>query len=238
MEPSDADMQAVTGLADPVRARLYQAVVRSGSPIDRDEAAAAAGIGRPLAAYHLDKLVELGLLTASYRRPAGRTGPGAGRPAKVYGRSEREFTVTVPPREYELAARLLAAAVESDTGGTSRLTLLAAAHEFGIDLGVRAGSGDRAKVGSRPAFEAALRQYGFEPFTARDGSVELRNCPFHQLVASHQKLVCGMNLALMQGLVSGLGEPDMRPRLEPDQGRCCVVIEPAGESRQSAAALT
>jgi predicted ArsR family transcriptional regulator len=237
MELSDADLQAVTGLADPVRARLYQAVVRS-SPIDRDEAAAEAGIGRPLAAYHLDKLVELGLLTASYRRPAGRTGPGAGRPAKVYSRSEHEFAVTVPPREYELAARLLATALESDTGGTSRAMLLATASEFGADLGILARSRDRAKVGARPAVAAALRQYGFEPSTAEDGSVELRNCPFHQLVASHQQLVCGMNLALMQGLVSGLGEPDMRPQLDPKQGRCCVVIGPARQPRDAAAALS
>lgn len=238
MERSDADIQAVTGLADPVRARLYQAVATGGSPIDRDEAAAAAGIGRPLAAYHLDKLVELGLLTASYRRPAGRAGPGAGRPAKVYSRSGREFAVTVPPREYELAARLLAAAVDSDTGGTSRSMLLATAREFGTDLGVRARSRDRATAGTGPAVDDALRQYGFEPSTAEDGSVELRNCPFHQLVASHQKLVCGMNLAMMQGLVSGLGEPDMRPQLDPKQGRCCVVIGSARPSRDSAAALS
>jgi predicted ArsR family transcriptional regulator len=227
MEPT-ADMQAVTGLADPVRARVYQAVARSTSPIDRDEAAATVGIGRPLAAYHLDKLVELGLVTASYRRPAGRTGPGAGRPAKVYRRSGREFAVTVPPREYELAARLLAAAVESDTGGTSRSMLLAAAREFGTDLGTCAGQ----PVGD------VLRDYGFEPSTAEDGSVELRNCPFHQLVESHQKLVCAMNLALMQGLVSGLDEPGMRPHLDPKQGRCCVVIGPERQPRDSAAALS
>src|SRR5260221_9031496 len=103
----------VSGLADPVRRRLYDYVSASGEPVGREEAAAATGIGRPLAAYHLDRLVSLGLLTADYRRPSGRTGPGAGRPAKVYVRSGSEFTVTVPPREYELAARLLAQAVWS-----------------------------------------------------------------------------------------------------------------------------
>jgi predicted ArsR family transcriptional regulator len=238
MDQGDADMQAVAGLADPVRARLYQAAAKSGRPIDRDEAASAAGIGRPLAAYHLDKLVELGLLIASYRRPAGRIGPGAGRPAKVYSQSGREFAVSVPPREYELAARLLAAAVDSDTGGTSRAMLLDTAREFGNDLGVRARSHDRAAAGTGPAVETVLRQYGFDPCTVEDGSVELHNCPFHQLVASHQTLVCGMNLALMQGLVSGLGEPGMHPQLDPKQGRCCVVIEPARQPGDSAAALS
>src|SRR5580704_4402161 len=117
MDQRDSGIAVLGSLDDPVRHRLYQFVAARGTPVGRDEAAAAAGIGRPLAAYHLDKLVELGLLTASYQRPPGRGGPGAGRPAKRYARSAAEFTVAVPPREYELAARLLAAAVEADQGG-------------------------------------------------------------------------------------------------------------------------
>jgi predicted ArsR family transcriptional regulator len=233
MKRSDSDLQAVTSLADPVRARLYQVVAKSIGPISRDEAAAAAGVGRPLAAYHLDKLVKLGLLTASFCRPAGRTGPGAGRPAKVYARSGREFAVAVPPREYELAARLLAAAVDADTAGTSRSLLLEVAREFGTDLGARSRAHGPGKTRARPAMDSVLRQHGFEPRTAEDGSVELRNCPFHQLAASHQDLVCGMNLALFEGLVAGMGEEGMRPCLEPEPGRCCVVLNPdrsAGES--------
>jgi predicted ArsR family transcriptional regulator len=236
MEQTDRDMQAVTGLADPVRARPYRAVADSSGPIGRDEAASAAGIGRPLAAYHLDKLVELGLLIASYQRPAGRIGPGAGRPAKVYARSGREFAVTVPPREYELAARLLATAVDADRSGTSRAMLLAAAREFGTDLGVRARYRGRAKVSAPPDVEAVLRDYGFEPVSADDGAVELRNCPFHQLAAAHQKLVCNMNLALMQGVISGMDEPGMRPHLDPKEGRCCVVIGPPRQPVDSATA--
>src|SRR5215469_17756048 len=118
MDGNQSSLTADSSLGAPVRARLYLIVSASPEPTGRDEAATAAGIGRPLAAYHLDKLVELGLLTASYQRPAGRTGPGAGRPAKVYVRSGREFAVSVPPREYELAARLLAAAVDADSSGT------------------------------------------------------------------------------------------------------------------------
>src|SRR5215813_11940355 len=127
MDGNQSGLAAVSSLEDPVRARLYQVVSASPEPTGRDEAAAAAGIGRPLAAYHLDRLVDLGLLTASYQRPAGRTGPGAGRPAKLYSRSGHEFAVTVPPREYELAARLLAVAVESDTAGGCRAALHLAA---------------------------------------------------------------------------------------------------------------
>ena len=133
------DLASLSSLDDPVRRRLYEVVTRQAEPVGRDEAAAAAGIGRALAVYHLDKLVESGLLTASYQRPPGRTGPGAGRPAKLYARSDREFAVTVPPREYELAARLLAQVVESDRSGRSRAALREAARQLGTELG--SGSG-------------------------------------------------------------------------------------------------
>ena len=128
---------SLSSLDDPVRRRLYEVVRERTEPVGRDEAAAAAGVGRALAVYHLDKLVESGLLTASYRRPPGRSGPGAGRPAKLYARSDREFAVTVPPREYELAARLLVQAVEADSSGRSLLALRDAARRLGAELGSR-----------------------------------------------------------------------------------------------------
>src|ERR1700735_188901 len=137
MDQHDPGLSAVSSLDDPVRGRLYQAVAGSARPVGRDEAAAAVGVGRPLAAYHLDKLVELGLLTASYQRPPGRGGPGAGRPAKVYARSGGEFMVTVPPREYQLAARLLVQAVPADRSGRARAALHDAARQLGADLGER-----------------------------------------------------------------------------------------------------
>jgi len=231
MTEPDRGLSAVSSLDDPVRARLYRAVCESTGPLGRDEAAATAGIGRPLAAYHLDKLVELGLLTASYQRPPGRGGPGAGRPAKVYRRSGREFSVTVPPREYELAARLLAAAVESDRGGTSRAALHDAARHFGEELGWRSRPRESGLAGAGQALRAALCEHGFEPWPDDGDLVYLRNCPFHQLAAQHTELVCGMNLALIDGLVAGLGASGQHPRLAQEPGRCCVVIESGGGSR-------
>jgi predicted ArsR family transcriptional regulator len=105
-----------------------------GEPVDRDQAAAAASISRSLAAYHLDRLVGVGLLTADYRRAVGRRGPGAGRPAKVYSRSQTEIAVTLPPREYELAARLLAEAVETDPTGSALAGLRHAARPLGTAI--------------------------------------------------------------------------------------------------------
>jgi predicted ArsR family transcriptional regulator len=171
MEQSGSGLAALSSLDDPVRRSLYEFVAGRAEPVGRDEAAAAVGIGRPLAAYHLDKLVGLGLLTASYQRPAGRGGPGAGRPAKVYARSAREFALTVPPREYELAARLLAMAVESDPGGASRTALHDAAQRFGADLGKRNLATGLGREGARRTAEAVLRKHGFEPWHDGDGTV-------------------------------------------------------------------
>jgi predicted ArsR family transcriptional regulator len=237
MDGSTSGLAALSSLDDPVRARLYDVVSASSAPVGRDEAAAAAGIGRPLAAYHLDKLVELGLLTATYERPAGRTGPGAGRPAKLYARSGLEFAVTVPPREYELAARLLAVAVQSDASGRSRAALHDAARQYGASL---ASSGDTAATagGVSQRVQTALRRHGFEPWRAADGAVRLRNCPFRQLAAQHPDMVCGMNLALIDGLIQSSGVSDLHPELDPRPGRCCVVITDKSQPAEPATTRT
>jgi len=224
MDQPGSGLAAVGSLGDPVRRSLYEFVAGSPGPVGRDEAAAAAGIGRPLAAYHLDKLVGQGLLTASYQRPAGRGGPGAGRPAKVYARSGSEFVVTVPPREYELAARLLAGAVEADPSGASRAALHGVARQFGADLGRRGQAAEPGREDTLQSAEDALRGHGFEPWHDEDGTVRLRNCPFHRLAAQHTEVVCGMNLALIEGLVAGLGATGLHPALDPQPGCCCVVL--------------
>src|ERR1700733_7948594 len=163
MDQHNPGLSAVSSLDDPVRGRLYQAVAGSARPVGRDEGAAAVAVGPPLAAYHLDKLVELGLLTASYQRPPGRGGPGAGRPAKVYARSGAEFAVSVPPRDYELAARLLTAAVEADGSGTSQTALEGAARRFGASLGQRRAAGDGGPEAALDVLDV-LDKHGFEPF--------------------------------------------------------------------------
>lgn len=221
MTEEGSGLAAVSSLGDPVRARLYEVVCESAGPVGRDAAAAAAGIGRPLAAYHLDKLVDLGLLSAVYQRPAGRRGPGAGRPAKAYFRSGREFAVSVPPREYELAARLLAVAIEADSAGNSRAALKDAAWRFGGDL---AGDASEEAPDLKIVIQAVLRRHGFEPWQDEDGSIRMRNCPFHSLARMHPKLVCGMNQALVDGLLAGLGAGDLRADLDPRPGQCCVQI--------------
>ena len=208
------DLAGLASLDDPVRRRLYEYVSDAGRPVSREEAAEAAGITRTLAAYHLDKLAGAGLLATTYRRPAGRAGPGAGRPAKLYQQAERELAVSVPPREYELLARLLAEAAESDTTGRVRSTLNGVARSVGRRAGTETG-GDLA---------GALRGCGYQPHATPDGGIELRNCPFHRLAQEHRDLVCGLNLALIDGLISGSARPRARAVLSPAPGRCCVLV--------------
>jgi predicted ArsR family transcriptional regulator len=242
LPPGGPDLASLSTLDDPVRRRLYDVVTRRPGPVGRDEAAAEAGVGRALAVYHLDKLVESGLLAATYQRPAGRSGPGAGRPAKMYARADREFTVTVPPRSYELAARLLVQAVEADSSGQSRAALGQAARRLGAELGggyraeaagdAQGGPGDGTRTtpdGGRPnvaarEVESALARQGYEPCLGGDGIIRLRNCPFHQLAERHREVVCGMNLTLVEGLVDGLGADGWQPVLDPRPGYCCVAL--------------
>jgi predicted ArsR family transcriptional regulator len=247
LPPGGPDLASLSTLDDPVRRRLYEVVTRQRGPVGRDEAAAGAGVGRALAVYHLDKLVESGLLAATYQRPPGRSGPGAGRPAKLYARADREFAVTVPPRSYELAARLLVHAVEADASGQSRAALGQAARRLGAEAGrgyrAEAGRGYRAEGGRGYRAEAgrgyraegsgtgrcdgvedALTYQGYEPCRGGDGVIRLRNCPFHHLAERHREVVCGMNLALIEGLTEGLGAEDWRPAFDPRPGYCCVAL--------------
>jgi len=231
---NEADLASVSCLDDRVRGRLYAFVSGRGEPVGRDEAAAAMGIGRALAAYHLDKLVAAGLLTARYRRPPGRTGPGAGRPAKVYARSGGEFMVTVPPREYELAARLLVQAVAADRSGQTRTALRDAARQLGFGVGKGRRADGAARDGQRSVLDRVLSEHGFEPWHDERGTVRMRNCPFRRLAELRPEVVCDMNLALVQGLVAGLGADGLDPVLDPEPERCCVAIPAAAHDGDGA----
>ncbi|HEU5389006.1 MAG TPA: helix-turn-helix domain-containing protein [Streptosporangiaceae bacterium] len=205
-------LAALSSLADPVRRHLYEFVTSRPGPVTREEAAAAAGISRTLAAYHLDKLTESGLIEAGYARPGGRGGPGAGRPAKHYVRADRELSVSVPARSYLLMASVLAGAVSADTTGAVRTAAARAARQIG-----------RAAADGSD-LETALRGCGYEPARTKDGAIVLRNCPFHLLARSHVDLVCGLNRDLIDGLLEGAGQGKSEATLAPQDGRCCVVI--------------
>jgi predicted ArsR family transcriptional regulator len=216
---SEHDLSAVALLDEPVRRRLYEWVAAQDHPVGREEAAKTLGITRPLAAFHLERLAEAGLLDAGYQRLTGRTGPGAGRPARVYTRTRREIAVTLPPRHYDLVADVFAAALQRMGDGGPPPQLLDAAHDAGADLAQANASG------SDGSLLGVLEHAGYEPVQV-DGTIRLRNCPFDALVEQHRPLVCGTNLAMARGMLDGLpeGGAGFEPRLDPHSGYCCVVF--------------
>ncbi len=217
-------IDAVALLSEPTRRALYECVVRSHAPVTRDEAAEATGTARSLAAFHLDKLVEAGLLEADFRRVSGKSGPGAGRPAKLYRRAGAEVAVSLPARQYDLAGALLADAVQANPA--AKAALRKTARQRGRDMGsaLRAARHGKGRRGETAV--AALERQGFEPVREAGGTIRLHNCPFHALVADHKELVCGMNLALLTGLLEGLEEEGYEAVLAPEPGFCCVAFKP------------
>jgi predicted ArsR family transcriptional regulator len=211
----------VAGLAEPIRRALYRLVAAQPGGVSRDHAAEATRLRRSTASYHLDKLVEYGLLKTRYERLSGRQGPGAGRPAKIYERADRAIEVTVPPRDYATIAGLFAQAIEHDSTD-ARGALLELAHEYGRETGRNAEVSD----GGYAALNALLTQRGYEPFE-RDRAVMLHNCPFDALATTHRALVCAMNVAILRGVIEGL-DVGWEATLAPADNQCCVVMTPTG----------
>lgn len=227
----DSRVAGIAALKDPTRRALYSVAVSEARAVSRDEAAEAVGVPRSVAAFHLDRLVEAGLLEVEFRRLTGRRGPGAGRPSKLYRRSEREVEVSLPERRYDLAGRLLARAVNDALSEDVPVgeALSRAAIEVGTSIGEtdRGRARPKARAGNSLATVAqVLEEYGFEP-RREGGDVVLGNCPFHALAEEYTDLVCGMNVHLIEGLLAGLGASRVEARLDPQPGRCCVRIRAA-----------
>ena len=225
-------VEHVTGigaLAEPVRRELYLYVCAQPDPVGRDQAAEAVGIPLHKAKFHLDKLEAEGLLETGFARLTGRTGPGAGRPSKLYWRAEREIAVSLPGREYELAGLLMAEAIaESAATGLPAIEALnRAAAECGRTIGaalLEQSGAPGSKAKTLALASRALANHGYEP-RAVAKRVELANCPFHSLAGTHTDMVCGMNLALIDALVETVDAGKLTCHLDPGEGRCCVVLE-------------
>ena len=227
-ETLDRQVAAIAALDEPTRRRLYEHVVRQREPVSRDEAAAAVGARRSTAAFHLNRLVDEGLLQAVHQRRTGRSGPGAGRPAKLYTRSPQQIAVSLPARRYDLAGRLFAAAIDESerTGEAPRAVLHHRAYQLGADLGRTARTELHHPDPEHRMVRSALEAAGFEPRLDTD-DVTLGNCPFHALAQDYTHLVCGMNLSLLTGLLHGLDYTRLDPCLDPASGGCCIRLRAA-----------
>jgi predicted ArsR family transcriptional regulator len=231
---SAADTAAIAAaavLADDLRQRLYAFIRRAERPVTRDEAAAAVGISRKLAAFHLDKLVDAGLLRTGSARPAGLPRPG--RAAKTYQPSGTEVQLSIPPRRLGVLAEILLDAVAAgNPHADPRGTAFAAAREHGRMFGAAVRRQTRpGRLGAERALTRALNfldRFGFEPVRAAPGLVLLRNCPYQPLAAREPGLVCGINQAFLAGFLDGLETSAAEAALNPRPGACCVELRAAG----------
>ena len=310
----DHHLEAIALLQDPARRALYEYVVEQGREVSRNEAAAAVGLQRTLAAFHLDRLADAGLLEVSFRRLGARSGPGAGRPAKLYRRAAVEHAVSLPPRAYLRAATLLAAEIE---GSGAEAVLAETARAQGVLAGQALAQAAAAEAAAGVDLEQMLRhlaEQGYEPAVvatagaaasgagatkattgatnatagatnatagaadatagAADATaaeqtaaatdapatvtrpanatarvtgattagadrraagpdrpamaptvVRLRNCPFHALAAAFPVVACGMNVALLEGLIDGAHlDGRYTVRVDPQPGTCCAIV--------------
>jgi predicted ArsR family transcriptional regulator len=222
-----AHVAGISALAEPARRALYLYVVSRPDAVSRDEAAQGVELPRHTAKFHLDRLVDAGLLEVEFRRLTGRQGPGAGRPAKLYRRASSDVSVSLPVRRYGLAGEILASAMERLPRSRKRVpdVVAASAREAGQQAGTAARTseiGGRART-ALDSLLALLTAHGYEP--RREGNtVVLANCPFHDLSRRHTELICGMNAEFIGGLCAGLGQESVEPRLDPSDDRCCVTL--------------
>jgi predicted ArsR family transcriptional regulator len=226
----ESRIAAIAALDQPVRRDLYRFLATADDWTGRDEAAEALGVARSVAAFHLDKLADAGVLEVRFERTTGRTGPGAGRPSKLYRPSRDEVAASVPDRRYDLAGSLLAAAIAESTRSGLPVTqcLEVAAHAAGGQIGDDAGEAVRVATtrdARRDAVVEVLSRHGYEPEVGRRKEIALANCPFHRLAEEERELVCGMNLHFLDGLLEGMASSDhLTARLDPSPGYCCVRI--------------
>lgn len=216
-----ADWELAHLLAEPTRREIYACVRAATTPLTREDVARSSGVNLRLATFHLDRLADAGLLVVDYARPDGRTGPGAGRPAKRYRPADIQLDLSLPPRHYEFAARLLAQAIQADPRDAATSSLRIARDEgrrigeFRRPAGQESGASDLMD---------ALLALGYEPSPDPSPTVRLRNCPFRSAAQVAPDLVCGLNCELVGGLLEGLGLDPSAARLDPAPPACCVTV--------------
>jgi predicted ArsR family transcriptional regulator len=223
-----ARVAGIGALAEPTRRALYLYVTSRSDAVSREEVAEQTQIPLHSVKFHLDRLADEGLLAVEFRRLSDRTGPGSGRPSKLYRRSDRQLTITLPERHYDVAGDVLAEAIDTSVADGSPIAeaVQAAAAARG-----RRFAADAPESGTDLERTAqVLAAHGYEPRLS-PAAVALANCPFDSLARDHTELVCGLNLGLVGGVLEGLECTTLEAVLDPEPGRCCVRAVQRGADR-------
>jgi predicted ArsR family transcriptional regulator len=191
------------GIAQPELRAVVLFARAQTRPVSADEVAAHFGIHRSVARGRLDRLAAAGLLQTSFERRTGRSGPGAGRPAKVYGVPPETSALEFPQRHYDRLVGHLVAALPAEE---RQQALARVGDEFAQDLAESAHLGRARDV--RTAAEracAALGRLGFQAAVA-DASEEqvtitTATCPLRPLVVA-EPAAAAIDRGMWTGLVN------------------------------------
>lgn len=210
-------IQAVSVLSDPVRTAIYDYLRQQDEPAGRDEVARELGLPRNTATFQLERLAKAGLVEVEFRKLGQATGPGSGRPSKLYTVTAQEVVASVPHREYTLAAMMMVQTIERASEEQRPIGEL-------LDEVVRQTGKEIAL--ERGALLEVLKDHGYIPESTPDGTVIMRSCPFHQLAAQFTNTVCAMNQELLSAVVEHTEAPYDVCRIAPQSGHCCVRLTP------------
>ena len=196
-----------SALGDPTRRRVFFYVRQSTEPMTKDDVAAAVGIDRRLAGFHLDKLVEQGFLAADYRRREGGSGPGAGRPPKIYRLADPEAAVTLPERHYDWLAELLLRAMEEPGPEAPQVRLERVGFDFGRRLAEEQLAENRPGHRTTPTQAIAevvrlLSRFGFAARTDGHDAIRACSCPFEEMAFHDPERICGLDRSIWRGILS------------------------------------
>ncbi len=217
-DPNEEEIgRLATALGDPTRRKVFFAVRHAGGWLGKDDVAEEVGIDRRLAGHHLDKLVEHGFLVADFQRRSGRTGPGAGRPAKRYAFPQGEQATVLPERHYDLLASLLLEASAADSSETREHALERVGYAFGYRVGqaeVEAGRTRPGEDGVNAVAEVVrlLSRFGFAAQQEGADIIRACSCPFEELAKADPERVCGLDRSIWRGMLAAFdGEARLRP---------------------------
>jgi predicted ArsR family transcriptional regulator len=226
LDRSIGDLTAALG--DPTRRAIFIAVRESPEPMTSAAIAELFTIHPNVARHHLDKLAADGYLQVSHRRPAGRTGPGAGRPAKCYETTEKAIDVHFPSRRPDLLVELLVRLVQRLAPDDIAAVAEDVGRQYGRELAAEVGTPE--EDGYQEAVTAvaqAMSGLGFgisQDTSAATSRLLTSHCPFGAAAAGHPDVVCSLDRGIVSGLFERLSdrcEPVLHPHTDPVEA--CVT---------------
>lgn len=205
-----------SALGDPTRRGIYVAARESAEPLTASQVARLFDIHPNVARHHLDHLVSDGYLEVTRKRPSGRNGPGAGRPAKCYTVTDKAIDLHYPERHPELLVQLLLDVISEigsdDISEVARRVGKRHGSQLAAEVGVPEQEGYEVAV---TAVARAMTGAGFTMSADIDMERLITSCcPFGEQAIAHPHVVCSLDQGLVEGLmgdVEGCGAPTVRP---------------------------